>query len=231
MELAALHPYKIPMQEMVHRYEQIYVAAINDIFQSRNLHNQWLGPEIKCLTRDLRGEVIAGFAFTVQWIFDPLPDERPRPAAKMVESYPADSLIVVDTGADQVSGFWGELATTVCVRNGVRGAVINGGAKDTGIVKRMGFPIFARFTSPVDGFCRSRLRDWQIPIWFNGVLIKPGDFIVGDNDGVLAIPQEIAEEILLEAERRVSSESATRNLLKQGVSAPEASAMTDRQDL
>ncbi|MBI4787323.1 MAG: RraA family protein [Chloroflexi bacterium] len=231
MELATLHPYKTPIKEMVSRYEQIYVAAINDIFQSRHLHNQWLGPEIKCLTKDLRGEVIAGFAFTVQWIFDPLPDERPRPAAKMVESYPADSVIVVDTGADQVSGFWGELATTVCVRNGVRGAVINGGAKDTGIVKRMGFPLFARFTSPVDGFYRARLRDWQIPIWFNGVLVKPGDFIVGDNDGVLAIPQEIAEEILLEAERRVSSESATRQLLRQGISAPEASAMTDRQDL
>jgi regulator of RNase E activity RraA len=54
---------------------------------------------------------------------------------------------------------------------------------------------------------------------------------VGDNDGVLAIPQEIAEEVLLEAERRVTSESATRNLLKQGVSAPDASAMTERQDL
>jgi regulator of RNase E activity RraA len=231
MELPTPHPYKIPIKEMVRRYEQIYVAAINDIFQSRNLHHQWLGPEIKCLTKDLRGDVIAGFAFTVQWVFDPLPDERPRPAAKMVESYPADSIIVVDAGADQVSGFWGELATTVCMRNGVRGAVINGGAKDTGIVKRMGFPIFARYTSPVDGFYRSRLRDWQIPIWFNDVLIKPGDFIVGDNDGVLAIPQEIAEEILLEAERRVTSESATRHLLKQGVSAPEASAMTDRQDL
>lgn len=226
-----LHPYKIPIEEMVQRYEKIYVAAVNDIFQSRGLHNQWLGPEVKCLTRDLRGEVIAGFAFTVQWIFDPLPDERSRPAAKMVESYPANSIIVVDTGADQISGFWGELATTVCVRNGVRGAVINGGAKDTGIVKQMGFPLFARFTSPVDGFYRSRLGDWQIPIWFNGVLIRPGDFIVGDNDGVLAIPHEIAEDILLEAERKVNSESQTRTLLKQGVSASEASELTQRQDL
>jgi len=227
----AMHPYKIPIKEMVQRYEKIYTAAIYDIFQARSMHNQWLGPEIKCLTKDLREEVVAGFAFTVQWIFDPLPDERDKPAAKMVESYPDCSIIVVDAGPDQVSGFWGELATTVCMRNGVRGAVINGGAKDTGFVKRMGFPIFARFSSPVDGFYRSRLRAWQIPIWFNGVLIRPGDFIVGDSDGVLVIPQEIAEEVLVEMEKRVVEESETRKLLKQGVSAEEASRLTKRTDL
>ena len=227
----ALHPYKIPIEEMVGRYQRLYTAAINDVFQERGLHNQWLGPEIKCITRDMRGEIVAGFAFTVQWIFDPRPDERDKPAARMVASYPANSMIVVDPGSDQISGFWGELATTVCLKNGVRGAVINGGAKDTGFVKQMGFPIFARFSSPVDGFHRSRLRDWQIPIWFNGVLVRPGDFIVGDSDGVLVVPQEIAEEVLIETERRAQSESETRKLLREGVSADEASERTGRKDL
>lgn len=227
----AMHPYKIPIKEMVRRYQQLYTAAIHDILQERDIHKQWLGPDIKCLTKDLRGEVIAGFAFTVQWIFDPRPDERDKPAAKMVESYPEDSIIVVDAGADQESGFWGELATTVCLRNGVNGAVINGGMKDSGVVKAMGFPIFARFTSPVDGFYRSRLRDWQVPIWFNDVLVRPGDFIMGDSDGVLVIPQEIAEEILVEAERKAEEENETRRLLQQGISADEASKVTGRKDL
>jgi 4-hydroxy-4-methyl-2-oxoglutarate aldolase len=137
----------------------------------------------------------------------------------------------VDAGADQISGFWGELATTVCQKNGVRGAVINGGAKDTGIIKTMGFPIFCKFTSPVDGFYRSRLHGWQVPIWINEILIRPGDMIVGDNDGVLAIPQEIAEQVLFDTERRVLEETQTRKLLKQGVSADEASTMTGRKDL
>ncbi len=226
-----LHPYKILIEQMVERYQRLYTAAINDIFQERDLHQQWLGPDIKCRTKDLVSEVVAGFAFTVQWAFNPLPAQKTQRAAKMVSSYPDGSIIVVDTGADQISGFWGELATTVCMRNGVRGAVINGGAKDTGIVKKMGFPIFCRFTSPVDGFHRSHLLDWQIPIWFNGILIRPGDFIVGDSDGVLAIPQELAEEVLLEAEKRAGSETDTRKLLKEGVSADEASQRTGRKDL
>jgi regulator of RNase E activity RraA len=229
--IESLYPYTIPIKEMVERYEKIYTAAISDIFQARNLHNQWLGPDIKCITKTLEREVVAGFAFTVQWISDPLPDEREKPAARMVESYAEDSIIVVDTGADQVSGFWGELATTICVRNGVRGAVINGGAKDTGFVKQMGFPIFCKFSSPVDGFYRSRLHAWQVPIWFNGIQIRPGDFIVGDSDGVLVIPQEIAEEVLLEAEHIREMETMTRDMLKVGVSAVEASEKTGRKDL
>jgi regulator of RNase E activity RraA len=225
------YPYKIPVADMVARYEKIYTAAINDIFQERGLHHQWLGPDIKCQTKELNADIVAGIAFTVQWIFDPLPDERDMPAANMVESYPEYGMIVVDAGADQTSGFWGELATTVCVRNGVRGAVINGGAKDTGFVKLMGFPIFCKYSSPVDGFYRSRLRGWQIPIWINDILIRPYDFIIGDSDGVLVIPQEIAEEVLVEAERRIAEESDTRDLLKEGISADEAARRTGRKDL
>ncbi len=224
----APNPYHISLKEIADRYSKLYTAAINDVLQNRDMHHQWLGPDICCKTVDLQNRIIAGAAFTVQWIFDPLPDERVKPAAKMVQSYPEDGIIVVDAGADQISGFWGELATTVCQKNGVRGAVINGGAKDTGIIKTMGFPIFCKFTSPVDGFYRSRLRAWQVPIWINEVLIRPGDMIVGDNDGVLVIPQEIAEAVLLETERRVGEETQTRQLLKQGVSADEASTLTGR---
>ena len=225
------NPYSISLKEMTDRYSRLYTAAINDILQKKDLNHQWLGTEISCKTVDLMNRIVAGAAFTVQWIFDPLPDERDKPAAKMVQSYPEDGIIVVDAGADQISGFWGELATTVCQKNGVRGAVINGGAKDTGIIKTMGFPIFCKFTSPVDGFYRSRLRGWQIPIWINEILIRPGDMIVADNDGVLVIPQEIAEQVLYDTERRVLEETQTRKLLKQGVSADEASEMTGRKDL
>lgn len=225
------YPYKIDSQDLVDRYSKLYTAAINDIFQERGLHHQWLGPEIKCRTKELDRYSIAGVAFTVQWILDPREDERDRPAAKMVESYADNSIVVVDTGNDNISGFWGELATTVCMRNGVRGAVIDGGAKDTGFVKQMGFPIFCRFTSPVDGFYRSRLRDWQVPIWINDILIEPNDIIVGDSDGVLVVPQAIAEDILEETERRSDSETKTRKMLKDGVTADEASRRTGRKDL
>ncbi|MBN2212424.1 MAG: RraA family protein [Sedimentisphaerales bacterium] len=226
-------PYKkIPLMEMIARYEQLYNGALIDIFQDTyNLHNQWLGPQVKCLSKNFELETVAGFAFTIQWVFDPQPDERERIAAKMVESYPEGSIVVVDTGADKTSGFWGELATTTCVNHGVRAAVINGGAKDTGFIRAMGWPIFAKFSSPVDGFHLSRLRGWQLPIWFDTVLVRPWDFLVCDADGCLVVPYEIAEDMLVKAEERKESENSTRALLKKGVPADEAARMTGRKDL
>ena len=214
-------PYKLDIDDMCSRYENLYTGAVIDIFQEMNYHNQWLGPQIKCLTKWMTNDdkALAGYAFTIQWITDPRPEERGMLGAKMVGSYPKNSVIVVDCGNDQKSGFWGELATTVCMKNGVRGAVINGGAKDVGFVRKMGFPIFAKYSSCVDGFHYSRIRGWQLPIWWGDILIRPMDFILGDADGVLIIPQEIAEE------------DETRALLEAGIDATTASVQTGRKDL
>lgn len=224
-------PYQTPIKEMVEGFEKLYTAAIVDVLQEMDIHNCWLGPKIKCLTKDVSQKSVAGFAFTVQWITDPRPDERDKPAAQMVDSYPENSIIVVDTGNDKVSGFWGELATTVCMRNGVRGAVINGGAKDTGFVTQMGFPLFACFSSPVDGFHFSRLRGWQIPIWINDIRIDPWDFIIGDSDGVMVLSHKWAEDVLEKALKRAKDEDVTRDLLKKGITSREASEKTGRRDL
>ena len=226
-------PYKIDQDEMCERYSKLYTGAVIDVFQEMNLQNQWLGPQIKCLTKSMThdDQALAGFAFTIQWISDPRPDERGMIGAKMVGSYPKNSVVVVDCGNDQKSGFWGELATTVCMNNGVRGAVINGGAKDIGFVRKMGFPIFAKYSSCVDGFHYSRIRGWQLPVWWNDILICPMDFILGDADGVLIIPQEIAEEVLIRTEARSKGEDETRALLEAGIDATTASIRTGRKDL
>src|SRR5690606_33479859 len=80
-------PYeKIPVDDLVVRYSRLYTGAVIDIFQEMGYHNQWLGRECKCVTRTLKREAVAGFAFTIQWISDPEPDERDKPAARMVGS-------------------------------------------------------------------------------------------------------------------------------------------------
>lgn len=226
-------PYKLDIDDMCERYSKLYTGAVIDIFQEMNLHNQWLGQEVKCLTKWMTNDdrALAGFAFTIQWIADPRPEERGMMAAKMVGSYPKNSVVVVDCGTDPKSGFWGELATTRCIKNGVRGAVINGGAKDVGFVRKMDFPIFAKYSSCVDGFRYSRLRGWNLPIWWGDILVRPMDFILGDADGVLVIPQEIAEEVMIRTEARSKGEDETRALLEAGIHPTEASERTGRRDL
>jgi len=231
------YPYSIDTDEMVERFERCYTAAIHDVMSNLSLENSmkmestWLGLEITCKTKDLKRDVVAGFAFTIQWIKDPEPDERDRPASKMLSSYFKNAILVVDTGRDPVSGYLGELNTNAMIRNGVRASVIDGGAKDSGFVKLMDFPVFCKFTSPVDAYSGNRLRGWHIPIVINGVRIEPMDVIVGDSDGVIVVPKAIAEDVLVRIEVRKAQEDKTRELIKSGMSAEEAAKKMGVKDL
>ncbi len=232
-----LYPYSIGSDEMVERFEKCYTAAIHDVMSNMNLENNlqmestWLGPEIVCRTKDLKREVVAGFAFTIQWIRDPSPDERDMPASRMLSSYFKNAVLVVDTGGDPVSGYLGELNTNAMIQNSVRASVIDGGAKDSGFVKLMDFPVFCKFTSPVDAYTKNRLRGWHVPIVINGVSIEPMDVIVGDSDGVMVVPKAVAEDVLLRIEARKAQEDRTRELIKSGMSAEEAARKMGAKDL
>ncbi len=231
------YPYTIDSDEMVARYERCYTAAIHDVMSNENLENNlgmpasWLGPEIVCRTKELRRDVVAGFAFTIQWIRDSEPDERDRPASRMLSSYFKNAILVVDTGGDPVSGYLGELNTNAMIKNGVRASVIDGGAKDSGFVKLMDFPVFCRFTSPVDAYTCNRLRGWHLPVVINRVRIEPMDVIVGDSDGVIVVPKAIAEDVLKLVEARKETEDKTRELIKSGLSAEEAAIRMGAKDL
>ena len=231
------YPYSIDSDEMVKRYEKCYTAAIHDVMSNMNLEGNmgyvstWLGLDIKCMTKDLKREVVAGFAFTIKWFDDPMPDERDRPASKMLSSYFKNAILCVDTGRDPVSGYLGELNTNAMMRNDVRASVIDGGAKDTGFVSLMNFPVFCKFSSPVDAYTRNRLRGWHIPISINNVRIEPMDVIVGDADGVIVVPKAIAEEVLVKIEARKATEDKTRELIRSGMSAEEAAIKMGAKDL
>jgi len=231
------YPYSIDSDEMVERFEKCYTAAIYDVMCTRRLDysmglpSTWLGPDIKCRTKELKRDVVAGFAFTIQWIKDPLPDERELPAEKMLSSYFKNAILVVDTGGDPESGYLGELNTNAMMRNKVRGSVIDGGAKDSGFVKLMNFPVFCKFTSPIDAYPKNRLRGWHLPIFINGVKIEPMDVIVGDSDGVIVIPKDVAEEVLEKVERRKRDEDETRKLIQSGLTPEEAAIKMGTKEL
>jgi len=231
------YPYSIDPDEMVERFEKCYTAAIIDVMTNRsledslNLPSTWLGKDIKCLTKELNRDVVAGFAFTIQWVKDPSPDERVRTGEKMLSSYFKNAILCVDTGGDPESGYLGELNTNAMMMNGVRASVIDGGAKDTGFVKLMNFPVFCKFSSPIDAYTGNRLRGWHLPITINGVTIEPMDVIVGDSDGVMVIPKALAEDVLVKLEKRKEFEDKIRELIKSGMSPEQAAIKMGTKEL
>jgi regulator of RNase E activity RraA len=107
--------------------------------------------------------------------------------------------------------------STAARQRGCTGAVLDGGVRDTSFILDMNFPVFCRFKCSASSIGRWSIRKFQIPIIIGETQIVPGDFIVGDIDGVVVIPQGIAYNVLSEAEEVFTREKKMRAELRKGV--------------
>jgi 4-hydroxy-4-methyl-2-oxoglutarate aldolase len=120
---------------------------------------------------------------------------------------PGDVLVVFASGGVEW-GYWGDIMNTAAIAAGLEGLVIDGGVRDTAALARMGFPVFSH------GVCiRGTIKDHD-GIAFLGhavrlgeVLVQPGDLVVGDRDGVVAIAAARVEEVLEKAAAREADEA------------------------
>ena len=171
---------------------------------------------------------IAGPAFTIWGIREPRFDAAlPRPDfddhALFNRIYPG-CVVVINAEKDQVVGHWGEMMSYGARAAGAVGAVIDGGTRDKpGILQIENWTCFARYTSPIESKSRWRPRETQIPIYMTGsltqsVLVRPGDWLFGDVDGVLVIPEEILGEAATRVCELARLERLSRTAFREGAS-------------
>lgn len=187
----------IDERELVSRYERVFTAAVNDVLREMNYLYQTLPHGIMPLRDDMKA---AGVAFTLKGSKNlDLQNEMIERAA-MLEAIGENTICVWDTSGDDESAQWGEMMTLASVKRGCRGAVVDGGVRDTDRILRLGFPVFCRYRTSNGMAGRFRMIGYQMPIKIGDVQIVPGDIIFGDIDGVLVIPRAIAQEVLEKAE-------------------------------
>jgi len=212
---------KIDVNNLLKRYKKLYLPAVTDVLDKMGYTNQWLGKNIKPI-----GPVvtIAGEAFTVKYaysLFNTVEDSIEGDTT-MLEKIRNNSVIVVDNGGNEMTGLWGGMSALTAKKKGAQGLVIDGGVRDTAYIIKQELPIYARFTSPLDTLGRFKIIHTNVPICINNITINPRDIIMGDYEGVLSIPRDIAEEVLLKAEELVENETNIRNALKSGMLPKEA---------
>jgi 4-hydroxy-4-methyl-2-oxoglutarate aldolase len=211
---------KIEMEQICQRYKLLYAGLVFDVLESLGYPNQAVSHEIMPLTLDMK---LAGPAFTVKGATTAIKDEQNRyrrlDAIKTM-IYPC--VEVRDRGTTPYNvALFGELTATTARAHGAVGALIDGGTRDSGMLIKMGFPVFARYRCPVEAFGRVVTIEHQVPIRVSGeltetVVVHPGDFIFGDLDGVLVIPRELTLKVLLEGERIMKIEDAARKEFIKG---------------
>lgn len=131
---------------------------------------------------------------------------------------PGDVMVVFAGGAYE-HGYWGEIMSTMARQRGLAGLVIDGCVRDGLLLAEVGLPVFAR------GLCiQGTGKDFGAIGWINhpvtmgNVVVHPGDLVVGDFDGVVAIPQARAAEVVAAGQRREAEEAAILRRLEAGES-------------
>lgn len=210
---------KMNLDEIVNRYKNLYTGAVSDTLDELGLRCQALPYYIMPVQLEM---VVAGPAFTGQGY--PVEDTSNNDSSsriRMLESIKPGTVSVWSSAGHFTSAHWGEIMSNAARERGCTGAVVDGGLRDTRFVLKMGFPVFCRFRCSASSIGRWEIREWMIPIKIGETIINPDDFIFGDVDGVVVIPKDLTEEVLVKTEQIVDRENKMRVDLSQGVTVSE----------
>ncbi|MBE0532357.1 MAG: 4-carboxy-4-hydroxy-2-oxoadipate aldolase/oxaloacetate decarboxylase [Rhodospirillales bacterium] len=132
-----------------------------------------------------------------------------------VEQMKEGDILVVGVSSENTDGMFGDLLATSVRAHGGRGLVIEAGCRDVGPLREMDFPVWSRAVS-AQGTVKATLGAVNVPIICAGVLIHPGDAVIGDDDGVVVVPRARAATVAEAAAKRTAKEDATRRQLAAG---------------
>lgn len=166
------------------------------------------------------GFKMAGRAFTVRYGL--VDQSNPGTVGDYIDDQPPGTVIVLANAGREDCTVWGDILTQIAHRNGIAGTVIDGACRDVHLCLSLGYAIYSRSYSMRTGKDRVQVEQTQCAVEIGGVRVRPGDLMVGDADGVLAIPREREAEILDLAEEIAAAENAIREAVDNGMSLREA---------
>lgn len=199
------------MKEIIEGFNKVAVASVADAVDKVCGRRGYLSSKIKPRINDKR---ICGPAATV---LETATDEfvPPQHALDLIDEAAPGSVIVISIdGGEPDVAVWGGLMTAGAVANGHVAAVLDGSVRDLTEIRRdYDFPVYAREVSPGTTLGRFRTVASQVPVNVGDVIIHPGDLIVGDVDGVVAVPKDHLKEVLAMAQEIDSREAEQARLI------------------
>lgn len=200
--------FKRPSPKIVSLFRQFGAATVYEA----SGRNGSVDPRIKPLNRGMR---LLGPALTVRC--HPKDNLMLHKALQIAQ--PGD-IIVADTGGYPNAGYFGDLMATSAIAKQVGGLAIDGSVRDSSGIIEMGFPVFSRGTC-MRGTVKDTLGVVNHNIVFGDVVVSPGDLVVGDDDGIVVVPQAKLEDVLEATRRRVEKEIEKTAVLQEGISSVE----------
>lgn len=210
--------FPIPDKELLSRFEQLYTGAVNDVLRELCYLNQALPGHILPLREY---NTVAGFAFTVKSSPNVLITGEMDFRSEMLDEMGEDAFVIWDTNKDEKATLWGGVMTATAKSKKVKAACIDGGIRDTHQIITANFPLFYKYRISNGSLGRCLITHYQVPVLIGEALIRPGDVIMGDIDGVLVIPRDVAYDVLIRAEEIRENEKKIFSWVHEGQSIQE----------
>ena len=207
-------------KDLVSRLEKCYTGAVYDVLREKGMKNTILPHEIKSIDPSKK---IAGRIWTCSGEIDESLDKDTTMLSwtEMLSKAPKDSVVICQPN-DGTIAHMGELSAETLKYRGVRGYIVDGGCRDVDFILKLGFPVFCKYFTPSDVVCRWQVKTLGEPIKIGDLEIKSGDYVLGDIDGVVIIPNEIIDDVIIDTENYINTESALRKDILSGVDPKEA---------
>lgn len=209
----AKSPYGSDLEMFQMMREKLYAAVLSDALDQVGLRHQAMRADIRPVWS---GAVVVGRALTAlsvdvyETVGNPYEKE-----IEVIDSLKPENVLVAATGRSTRTCFWGELLSTAAVARGAQGAVIDGYTRDVARITEMQFPVFATGMKPVDSNGRGIVMDYNCAVSCGDVVVRAGDIVFGDIDGIVSIPADVADDVITKALEKVEGENRTREELAQ----------------
>ena len=208
---------------LVDRFRRCSTATLSTIMTKRGLNRVFLHGVAPLPHSRPR---LVGRAFTMRSVAvredklaaDKALDPKVNLQRRATEECPAGQVLVIDCRGDSTGASGGMMLFERMRLRGCAGVVTDGGVRDAAEIVESGFPVYAKAVCPPNSTQAHRFIELGVPVTCGGVAVYPGDFLVGDNDGVILVPGEIAEPVAAEALAYEDQEAFILRRLRAGAS-------------
>lgn len=198
-------------------------TALSDALDRLGIEGQILG--VMPVARSMR---FAGTAFTIRMLPVGLTGGS---VGDYIDEVEPGQVVVIDNDGRLDATVWGDILTSVAAEKALAGTVIDGVCRDSDRCVELAYPVFARGVTMRTGKDRVTADAYGVPVQIAGVRVVPGDWLMGDADGVVAIPLAQAEQVVAIAEEIERVEDRIRAAVRSGMRLDEARASLGYHEL
>jgi len=194
------------------RFEKLSTTNLSDALDQLGIRGAVIG------IRPLFGmPKVIGRAVTIKITAAGMTKSKRHLGIDAIASSAAGDVICIDNRGDLHNNCWGEILSCAAQQKGVAGVFVDGASRDVDFCQEIEFPVFARGVVPITARGRIMQEDFNCPIRLGDVQVRPGDVVIGDVNGIVVIPVEKVDDVLIAAESLLEKEERMRADIQAGM--------------